>query len=99
MRTHTDKPPGPSGLWGLATLLFTCPPAYLITKYQFKVFEKRLTIKDEKISLMQEAIQAISMIKMMAAERFWFTRIKEVRDREFTRLIQARILGFMSGLL
>ena len=90
---------GPSGLWGMATLIITCPPAYLITKFQYNVFEKRLEVKDEKISLMQEAVQAISMIKMMAAEKFWFDRINEVRDREFKRLTQARLLGFASALL
>ena len=90
---------GPSGLWGLATLILTCPPAYLITKLEYKLFEKRLSVKDEKITLMQEAIQAIPMIKMMAAEKFWFRRIKKVRDQEFTRLIQARLLGFISALL
>ncbi|EIW71721.1 hypothetical protein TREMEDRAFT_67926 [Tremella mesenterica DSM 1558] len=90
---------GMSGLWGLSTIVVTLPPAYLVTKYQYKVFEKRLEVKDEKITLMQEAIQAISMIKMMAAERWWFRRIKTVRDREFTRWIQARLLGFLSALL
>jgi hypothetical protein len=48
---------------------------------------------------MQEAVQAISMIKMMASERYWYGRINEVRDREFKRLIQARLLGALSGLL
>ena len=90
---------GPSGFIGLSTLLFTFPPAYLLTKLQYRVYEERLSINDEKISLMQEAIQAISMIKMMAAERFWYQRINEVRDREFTRMIQARIIGFLSALL
>lgn len=48
---------------------------------------------------MQEAIQAISMIKMMATERYWYGRINEVRDREFKQLIKARLLGAGSGLL
>jgi hypothetical protein len=48
---------------------------------------------------MQEAVQAISMIKMMAAELFWFRRIKKVRDLEFKWLIQARLLGLLSGFL
>jgi ABC-type bacteriocin/lantibiotic exporter with double-glycine peptidase domain len=90
---------GPSGFYGLATLAVTLPPAYVVTKLQYKLFEKRLAISDEKLSLMQEAIQAISMIKMMAAERFWFKRVKEVREREFSKLIQARLLGTLSGLL
>jgi hypothetical protein len=48
---------------------------------------------------MQEAVQAISMIKMMATERFWYKRINKVRDQEFKYLIQARLIGFASGLL
>jgi ABC-type bacteriocin/lantibiotic exporter with double-glycine peptidase domain len=86
-------------LYGLATLIIAFVPAYYITQLEYKIYEKRLEVKDEKITLMQEAIQAISMIKMMAAERFWFRRIKTVRDREFKRMIQARTLGFISGLL
>ncbi|KAK4686657.1 hypothetical protein P7C73_g3466, partial [Tremellales sp. Uapishka_1] len=90
---------GPSGLWALSSIAVTFPVAYFITRLQYKVFEKRLTVKDRKVSLMQEAIQAISMIKMMASERFWFKRIKKVRDEEYTKLIQARLLGFVAGLL
>jgi ABC-type bacteriocin/lantibiotic exporter with double-glycine peptidase domain len=93
------KSSGTSGLWGLATLLISSIPAYMITQLQYKIFEKRLEVKDKKISLMQEAVQAISMIKMMATELFWFRRIKKVRDLEFKRLIQARLLGLLSGLL
>lgn len=77
----------------------TFPPAYFLTKLEYKIFEKRLGIRDERVSLMQEAVQAISMIKMMAAERFWYKRIHAVRDREFKKLIQARLVGFLSGLL
>lgn len=90
---------GPSGLWGLSTLILTCPPAYLLTKWEYSVFEKRHAIRDERVSLMQEAVQAISMIKMMATERFWYRRINRVREREFKKLIQAQVLGYISGLL
>jgi ABC-type bacteriocin/lantibiotic exporter with double-glycine peptidase domain len=90
---------GPSGFYGLATIIITFPPAYILTKLEYKCFEKRLEVKDEKISLMQEAVQAISMIKMMAAEKFWYNRINEVRDREFKRMVQANLLGSLSGLL
>nr|XP_019009148.1 ABC transporter ABCC.6 [Kwoniella pini CBS 10737]OCF47929.1 ABC transporter ABCC.6 [Kwoniella pini CBS 10737] len=90
---------GPSGMWGFATLIFTCPPAYFLTKWEYQVFEKRLAIRDERVSLMQEAIQAISMIKMMATEKFWFKRINDVRKREFKKLISASLIGFTSSLL
>ena len=58
-----------------------------------------MAVSDEKIALMQEAVQAISMIKMMAGERFWYKRIKTVRDVQFKRMIQARLVGAMSGFL
>jgi len=90
---------GSSGFYGLATIVITFPPAYILTKLEYKCFEQQLQIKDEKISLMQEAIQAISMIKMMAAEKFWYNRINKVRDRQFQKTIQANLLGTFSGLL
>ncbi|WVQ75089.1 hypothetical protein IAR50_004698 [Cryptococcus sp. DSM 104548] len=90
---------GPSGLWGLATLIITCPPAYLLTKWEYAIFEERLAVRDERVSLMQEAVQAISMIKMMATERFWYKRINKVREIEFKKLVQAQLLGYLSGLL
>lgn len=86
-------------MWGLSTQLLTLTPAFFLTTAEYKVFEKRLTRKDDKITLMQEAIQAISMIKLMAAERFWFDRIEAVRDQEFKYLTQAKLLGFVSAML
>lgn len=86
-------------MWGLSTLLITSGPAYLLTKLQYKLYEKQLAISDQKLTLMQEAIQAISMIKITNAQEFWYNRIKNVRDLEFRRLLQARILGFISGIL
>jgi hypothetical protein len=90
---------GPSGFYGLATLILTLPPAYFITQLEYHIFEKRLKVNDEKINLMQEAVQAISMIKMMAAEQFWYKRIHKVQDQEFKRLVQARLIGAASGFL
>ncbi|OCF35103.1 ABC transporter ABCC.6 [Kwoniella heveanensis BCC8398] len=90
---------GPSGMWGLLTLLITCPPAYLMARWEYKIYEKRLAIRDERVSLLQEAVQAISMIKMMATEKFWFKRISEVRRREFRKLIAAYVLSHLSGFL
>jgi ABC-type multidrug transport system fused ATPase/permease subunit len=92
-------PAGPSGLWGLSALLITSIPAYFITKLQYKIFEKRLAVSDKKLTLLQEAIQSISQIKVTATERFWYARIRDIRNVEFERLTQARILGFIAGML
>ncbi|WWC93054.1 uncharacterized protein L201_008018 [Kwoniella dendrophila CBS 6074] len=90
---------GKSGMWGFATLIFTCPPAYFLTKWEYQIYEKRLTIRDERVSLMQEGIQAISMIKMMATEKFWYRRISAVRKREFNKMVLAQLMGYLSSLL
>lgn len=90
---------GQSGLWGLCALIATNLPAYCITKAQYKVSEKRLAISDERMGLMQEVVQAISMIKMMAAESFWSRRISEVRDRELKQWLKARLLEVLTGVL
>jgi ABC-type bacteriocin/lantibiotic exporter with double-glycine peptidase domain len=66
------------------------------TQLEYHIFEKRLKVNDEKINLMQEAVQAISMIKMMAAEQFWYKRIHKVQDQEFKRLVQARLIAVLA---
>ena len=90
---------GWSGAVGLSTLVLTFAPAYTLTKLEYKRFSVEVSIKDERISLMQEVTQAISMIKEMALERYWFDRISKVRDREFDRLVQARLIRALSTLL
>jgi ABC-type bacteriocin/lantibiotic exporter with double-glycine peptidase domain len=74
-------------------------PAYFLTRLEYTLFEKELQVKDEKVSLLQETIQAISMIKMMATERYWYGRVSSVRDREYAILIRARLVGAISGFL
>jgi len=83
----------------MASLLLTFPPAYVLTRLEYKVFERELQVKDEKISLLQETIQAISMIKMMATERYWYGRVSAVRDGENALLLRARLVGAISGFL
>jgi len=90
---------GWSGAVGLSTLVLTFAPAYTLTKLEYKRFSAEVSIKDERISLMQEVTQAISMIKEMTLERYWFDRISKVRDREFDRLVQARLIRALSTLL
>jgi len=90
---------GTSGVVGMASLLLTFPPAYVLTRLEYKVFERELQVKDEKISLLQETIQAISMIKMMATERYWYGRVSAVRDGENALLLRARLVGAISGFL
>jgi hypothetical protein len=70
-----------------------------LTRRDFRIRTKLLATRDERMSLMQEAIQAISMIKMMAAEAFWHRRIMNVRETEFGTLFKLKCLSLLSGLL
>lgn len=54
---------------------------------------------DERVSLTQEALQMITMIKMMASERFWFNRLNNKRQEGFRLGLKARLISFLSGTL
>ncbi|WVR08252.1 hypothetical protein IAU60_005299 [Kwoniella sp. DSM 27419] len=90
---------GPSGIWGLSTLLLTCPPSYFLTKLQYKLFRDGRAILDERIGLMQEMVQVITSIKMMATERLWFKRISDVQRRELRKAAQGQLLASVAGCL
>ncbi|KAL7420090.1 hypothetical protein Q5752_005055 [Cryptotrichosporon argae] len=90
---------GWSGAAGLATVALIYPLAYLLSRWQYRLSDKQLALSDKKLGLMQEAIQAISMIKMMAAEWFWYRRISDVRNEQFRYDIYARALGTCAALL
>lgn len=90
---------GTSGLWGIASLLFTLPPTYLLSRWEYTLVNQELRLLDKRIGLMQEMVQAIQMIKMMASERFWFKRVQGVRDAEYEKFYKARLINFSSALI
>lgn len=93
------KVTGPSGLWGVAFSFVTYPFAYLLVRKEYQLTEARKETADERVSLLQEALQTISMIKMMASERFWFNRLDEVQQKGFRLSLQYRLLSAASGML
>lgn len=54
---------------------------------------------DKRVSLVQEAIQTISMIKMTASEAFWYGRLDGFRQKEFWLQLKARLVSTVTGLL
>lgn len=62
------------------------------------MFAKQLKFSDQNIGLMQELIQAIQMAKITVTERFWYRRVKTVKDTETKRLVQAKAFSFISAL-
>ena len=80
-------------------MIFTAIPGVFLARLEYRIRTKLGVVRDERMSLMQEAIQAISIIKMMAAEAFWHRRIMTVRDREFAIEFRLKLLSLISGLL
>ena len=80
-------------------MLIIAIPSYFLSRIQFRVRSKLLAVRDERNTLMQEAIQAISMIKMMAVELFWHRRIMTIRKVEFDTEFNLQCLSLVTGLL
>jgi ABC-type bacteriocin/lantibiotic exporter with double-glycine peptidase domain len=90
---------GPSGLWGVTLSLLIYPPAYILSRWQYRIFKAFVAVGDKRVSLLQEAIQTMSMIKMTASEAFWYKRLDKVRQEEFRLQLRSRLVSTASGLL
>lgn len=82
-------------LCGLCTVLISAPVAYLLAKGQYKCCEKAAGIHDTHNGLLQEMIQAISMIKLTASERFWYKRVQAVKDEQLKNVFWEKMLESM----
>lgn len=90
---------GSSGLWGFPALIFTAIPTYFISEKQYSLNRQRRAKADEIVSSLQEAIQAISMIKMMAPEAFWYRRIRQTKKEEMKLFLKAALWSNLSNFL
>jgi hypothetical protein len=92
-------PTGPSGLLGVTLSLLIYPPAYLLSQWQYRIFKAFVAVGDKRVSILQGALQTISMIKMTASEAFWYKRMDRVRQEEFRLQLKSRLVSTASGLL
>ena len=74
-------------------------PGFFLTRLDYRIRTKIAATCDNRMSLMQEAIQAIAMIKMMATEVFWYRRISAIKEREFRQEIVQVWLTIINGVL
>lgn len=89
--------PGVSAAWGIAVSFLAYPPAYLLSKWELRLFDKSRGASDARISAIQETVQTISMVKMSGYERYTFDRLNSLRQKEFRYQYWARIIGFISA--
>jgi len=89
---------GISALIGLATSFTTAPLVYLITSRIEKIQEKIMAARDTRSSLMNEAFQAIRMVKFCSWERKVSERISKPRELELKYQRQQYFLNACSEL-
>lgn len=71
---------------GILSISLTIPINSIFAKMMFKTNEKLMKIRDEKLELVNEALQGIRQIKFSALESQWENRILRLRQRELATL-------------
>lgn len=79
--------------------MITAPVAYFMSKLDFKLYEESTIIQDRHNVVMQEMVQAISMIRLMASEQFWFRRIKSVKDEQLNNMYKIQVVEKIASLI
>ncbi|EIN12781.1 multidrug resistance-associated ABC transporter [Punctularia strigosozonata HHB-11173 SS5] len=73
---------GSSCFVGLAVAIFTVPMNHFAGNLISRAQENLMKTRDERVSLMNEVLGAIRMLKFMAWERNFEQRVMKIRDRE-----------------
>ncbi|KAG7095389.1 hypothetical protein E1B28_006144 [Marasmius oreades] len=73
---------GVSALYGLLVIVLSMPMNHLAGKVVVDAQENLMKARDERIALMNEVLGGIRMLKFMAWERSFESRILKIRDRE-----------------
>ncbi|KAK0565002.1 hypothetical protein OC861_003987 [Tilletia horrida] len=90
---------GISAIIGLLMSFITAPIVYYITKRAEQVQEHLMEARDKRSSSMNEAFQAIRMIKFSSWERKVIDRIMQIRRTELRHQRQQYLLDACSGFL
>jgi len=75
---------GVSCFWGLAATCLFLPLNHFAGKVVVGAQNNRMKARDERVSLMNEILGGIRMIKFMAWERSFEARVHKIREKELT---------------
>ncbi|KAL8652523.1 MAG: hypothetical protein Q9226_004237 [Calogaya cf. arnoldii] len=75
----------------LFVLLAIAPLNFYVSNLMIKAQSQIMQVRDEKISVINEALQGIRQIKFSASEQQWRDRIRKKRDRE----LQTQLYSFV----
>jgi len=73
-------------LLGFLSAAFIMPINYILSKILFATGQRLMKIRDQKLELMNDALQGIRQIKFSALEWQWENRILSLRDKEMATL-------------
>nr|XP_019043546.1 ATP-binding cassette transporter [Kwoniella bestiolae CBS 10118]OCF22476.1 ATP-binding cassette transporter [Kwoniella bestiolae CBS 10118] len=75
---------GISALYGLLTAILSLPLNHFASKIVVRAQENLMKTRDQRTALMNEILQGIRMLKFMAWERSFESRIKTIRKNELS---------------
>ncbi|PWN50302.1 hypothetical protein IE53DRAFT_411000 [Violaceomyces palustris] len=90
---------GWSSLVGFSILVAAIPVNYYWGESAVAKQREYSRARDERMSLMDELIHAISYVKIQGLSSNWKARVSEAREREIRKLIWCRFLSFLFELL
>ncbi|CEP13205.1 hypothetical protein [Parasitella parasitica] len=85
---------GNASLWGVLIICLSQPVTFALSKHFQRMQRAAMKCTDKRISLMNELLSAIRIIKFFAWEKQFRARIIEARDAEL-KVIRARLMSYM----
>ncbi|EJD49745.1 P-loop containing nucleoside triphosphate hydrolase protein [Auricularia subglabra TFB-10046 SS5] len=90
---------GWSAFAGYVVLLLAVPANHFLLKWQYRVMQVMLEMRDRRMQSMNEVIQAIKFIKLSAWETRWRDRVLEHRARELHHVVKMKFTQFCTSFV
>ncbi|CAF3899223.1 unnamed protein product [Adineta steineri] len=84
---------------GVALLLIMIPINLFIQRIQKQLTSKQMTVKDERIKMMNEILNGIRVLKLYGWEPAFIRLISRIRQKELGFIRQQAVIGAISSIL
>ena len=84
---------GPASLAGLGAMIVMIPVNALIARFQARFQAEMMTVKDERVRMMNEYLNGMRVIKFFAWEDSFRDKVNVVRERELSVLRKSQFLS------
>ncbi|KAI8636891.1 P-loop containing nucleoside triphosphate hydrolase protein [Parasitella parasitica] len=85
---------GSASLWGVLIICLSQPVTFALSRHFQRMQHAAMKCTDKRISLVNELLSAIRIVKFFAWEKQFRARIMEARDTEL-KVIRARLMSYM----